>query len=206
MTTPPTAYPSRTTLTAVVAVCACLAVNGLLLSPAWLLAPAELFSETAAHPAFALTQRISWVLVSALLVLVPPLLRVGPHRAPPTWLVPVAQLALAGQATTHFTQGFVAPWLAQVQPGLLDIPGGALQAAMIGLWVAFAVAMVVVAVVLRRAGHSLPGCVLMGVGALAVSGFGPIGAGVLAIGLGLVTLRLLPCRSSTTVSPAPAAA
>ena len=93
MTTPPTAYPSRTTLTAVVAVCAGLAVNGLVLSPAWLLAPAELFSETAAHPAFALTQRISWVLVSALLVLVPPLLRVGPHRAPPAWLVPVAQLA-----------------------------------------------------------------------------------------------------------------
>ncbi|WP_134772716.1 hypothetical protein [Ornithinimicrobium flavum] len=206
MTTQPTAYPSRNVLTAVVAVCAGLAVNGLVLSPAWLLAPAELFSQTAANPAFALTQRISWVLVTALLVLMPPLLRVGPRRTPPAWLVPVAQLALAGQATTHFAQGFVAPWLAQVQPNLLDIPGGAFQAVSIGIWVAFAVAMVVVAVVLRRAGHSTVGCVLMAVGAAAVSGFGPIGAGLLAVGLGLVALRLLPGRSPAPVSPAPATA
>lgn len=206
MTTPPTAYPSRSTLTAVVAVCAGLAVNGLVLSPVWLLAPAELFSQTAAHPAFALTQRISWVLVTALLVLVPALLRAGPRRTPPPWLTPVAQLALAGQATTHFTQGFVAPWLAQVQPNLLDIPGGAFQVASIALWVGFAVAMVVVAVVLQRAGHSTVGCVLMAVGAAAVSGFGPIGAGVLAVGLGLVALRLLPGRSQVPVSPAPASA
>lgn len=70
----------------------------------------------------------------------------------------------------------------------------------------FAVAMVVVAVVLQRAGHSTVGCVLMAVGAAAVSGFGPIGAGVLAVGLGLVALRLLPGRSQVPVSPAPASA
>lgn len=179
------------TLTLLVATCTALALNGLVLGPVWLLTPAELFSETAALPSFALSQRLSWVLTTAMVVLAPAVAVAGPRRTVPVWLVPLAQLALAAQAATNFAMGFVAPWLARVEPRLLDIPGGTFQVAMTAVWIAFIVAMVVLAVSLWRAGHSRVACVLVALGAVAVPGAGPIGSGVLAVGFGIVALGRL---------------
>ena len=191
---------STRTLMLLLATCAALALNGLVLGPMWLFAPAELFSETVDVPAFALSQRISWALNTALIVLVPAVLGAGPRRTPPSWVLPVVQLGLAGQAATNFVVGFTAPWLAQVEPYLLDIPGGTFQAATTAVWIAFIVTMVLLAVFLWRAGHSRVACVLVALGAVAIPGVGPIGAGVLATGLGVVAFRQL--RAARREEPA----
>lgn len=163
--------------------------RGFILGPMWLLAPSETFSGTVAVPAFALSQRISWALLTALVVLVPTLLTAGRRGAPPAWLTPLAQLALSAQAATAFVMGFVAPWLAGVAPHALDVTGGGtFQLAMTAVWVAFILVMVVTATALWRGGHSRPGAVLAVIGALVTPGAGPIGSGILAVGLGLVAL------------------
>ena len=174
---------------ALLAVCAALALNGLVLGPVWVLTDVETFSRTAALPAFALSQRISWALLTLLVVLVPVLLRPGRRGAPPAWATPLLQIALGAQAATNFVMGFVAPWLAEVAPQTLDVPGGTFQLATTIVWVGFIVVMVVTAVVLWRAGHSRVGAVLAAVGAVAIPGVGPLGTGVLALGLGLAARR-----------------
>lgn len=179
------------TLTALVATCATLALNGLVLGPMWLLTPTQLFSETAALPTFALSQRLSWLLMTVMIVLAPAILGRGPRRTPPAWCVPLVQLALAAQAATNYTMAFVAPWLAQAEPSLLDVPGGTFQVVTTAVWIGFIVAMVVLAVVLWRAGHSRVACVLVAVGAVGIPGVGPIGSGILATGLGVIALGQL---------------
>lgn len=187
--------PTQTTVSrarvALLAVCAGLAINGLVLGPSWLLAPAQTFSDTAAVPTFALSQRISWVLLLALVPLVPVLLSPGRRGTPPAWLAPVVQVGVAAQACTVYVTSFVAPWLVQHEPYLLDIPGGTFQWVTTAVWVSFMGVMVVVAVALWRAGHSRVGAVLAVLGAVATPGIGPIGTGVLAVGLGLVALGQL---------------
>ncbi len=185
------------------AVCAGLAANGLALGPTWLLAPSETFSDTVAVPTFALNQRISWVLLLALVPLVPVLLSPGRRGTPPAWLVPVTQAGLAAQACTVFAMSFVAPWLARTEPSLLDVPGGAFQWAMTAVWVAFMLVMVVVATALWRAGHSRAGAALAVLGAVATPGVGPIGTGVLAVGLGLVVLGQLRAAARPADAPQP---
>jgi hypothetical protein len=190
-TTAPTTPEATTEATtdrrriALLGVCAALALNGLVLGPLWVLTDVATFSQTAALPAFAVSQRISWALLTVLVVLVPTLVRPGRRGTPPSWAVPLLQVALAAQAATSFVMGFVAPWLAEVAPQTLDVPGGTFQLATTVVWVAFIIVMVVIAAVLWRAGHSRVGAVLAAVGALAIPGVGPLGTGVLALGLGL---------------------
>lgn len=191
---------STRTLTALLATCAALAVNGLVLGPMWLTLPGE-FSDTAGTTAFALSQRLTWALLTVLVVLVPALLATGPRRRPPAWLAPLAQLALASQAATAFVMGFVAPWLAGVAPHTLDVPGGGLQLAMTMVWIGFVLAMVVLAVGLWRAGHSRVGAVLVLLGGLAIPGAGPVGAAVLAIGLGVATVAQLRAAQREVLDP-----
>lgn len=190
------------------AVCAGLILNGFVLGPIWLLTPADTFSETAALPSFALSQRLSWGLLTILVLLVPAMLGPGRRGPLPRWVVPVLQLALVAQAATNFAMGFVAPWLAAEEPRLLDIPGGSFQFAMTAIWIGFIVATIAVAVTAWRAGHSRMGAGLMILGALAIPGVGPIGTGLLALGLGLVAARQarlsaqLPVAASAAGAPA----
>lgn len=181
---------SRRDLTALAIVSALLAVNGLILGPMWLVTPGA-FSDTVATPAYAVSQQASWILLTLLIVLLPALTGAG-RRTLPAWAVPVAQIALAAQAATHFTQGFVLPWLYTVAPEVLDLTaGGTLQLTMTVIWVVFVVAGVTLAVLLWRAGASRTGAVLMILGALATPAVGPIGAGILGLGLVLVAVRAL---------------
>lgn len=193
MTTTRQRPSSPTTLPhlALLAVLGALVLNGFVLGPIWLLAPAETFSDTASVPAFAWSQSLSWVLLTLLIPLVPRLVRAGRRGTPPTWVVPLTQVTLALQATTHFNQGVVVRWLLPQQPELLDstqVSGDILAMSMISIWVTFMVSMVVLAVTLWRAGHSRVGALLMGVGALGTPVAGPVGAGLLALGLLVVTL------------------
>lgn len=194
---------TRRSLTALVAICGALVLNAFVLSPFWILAPAEKFTDTASVPAFTWSQGISWLLLTLLIPVVPALVRAS-GRAP-AWIVPVVQVALAMQAATHFVQGFVMAWLLPLAPEVLDLTtdGGALQVAMFAIWVFFLVTNVAFAVVLWRAGQSRIGAVLMAVGAVVTPVFGPFGAGLLALGLTLVAVRAL--RSRTEVAaPEPA--
>lgn len=97
------------------------------------------------------------------------------------------------------------PWLASVAPDVLDITdGGTLQTTMMVVQVAFLVVNVTFAVTLWRAGHSKLGAVLMILGALAIPAVGPIGAGLVGLGLALVALGAL--RSASPVRTAAHAA
>lgn len=193
-------------LIALLTVGALLAVNGLVLGPMWLVVPGQ-FSATVASPAYVISQQVSWALLTVLIVLVPVLAKTG-RRSLPAWIIPLAQIALAAQAALHFTQGFVLPWLAGVAPEVLDITdGGSLQLTMTVVQIAFLVVNVAFAVTLWWAGHSKTGAVLMMLGALAVPAVGPIGAGVLGLGLALVALRALRLRTrQDAVALAPVAA
>lgn len=193
---------SRRSLTAFGAICAALVLNAFALSPLWILAPAETFTDTASIPAFFWSQGFSWLLLTLLIPLVPAIVRAVPTlradgRTVPGWIVPAVQIALAMQAATHFVQSFVMAWLLPLAPEVLDLTtdGGALQVVMTAIWVFFLVTNVAFAVVLWRAGHSRVGAVLMALGAVVTPVFGPFGAGLLALGLALVTLRELRSRS-----------
>jgi hypothetical protein len=179
-------------LLALLVVCTALAVNAFVLGPMWILAPAEQFSDTVAIPAFAHSQRASWLLLTLLVPLVPSLVRPGRRGTPPAWVAPVVQVALAAQAATHFVQGFVLPWLLPVAPEAIDLTtdGGALKIALITVWVFFLAVNLTFAVTLWRAGHSRLGAVLMGLGAVVTPAFGPFGAGLLAVGLGVQALTI----------------
>lgn len=192
---------ARRSLTALVAICGALVLNAFVLSPFWILAPAEKFTDTASIPAFAWSQRFSWLLLTLLIPVIPALVRAA-RRSTPTWIIPVVQVALAMQAATHFVQGFVMSWLLPLAPEVLDLTtdGGALQIAMFAIWVFFLVTNVAFAVVLWRAGHSRIAAVLMAVGAVVTPVFGPFGAGLLALGLTLIALGALRSRSA---APAP---
>lgn len=185
----PTAATTRRRLTALLATCAVLAVNGLVLGPIWLSKPGE-FSDTVAVPAYGVSQAVSWVGLTLLIVLVPVVARLrADRRSLPTWTVPLVQLALVLQATAHFQQALPTTWLADVAPEVLNITNGGLFMWMMqGIQVVFLLVMVTFAVTLWWAGHSKIGAVLMMLGAIVTPVLGPIGAGVLAIGLGLVVL------------------
>lgn len=186
---PPKGHPMTSTdrsRTALLAVCAGLALNGLLLGPIWLFTTTTTFSQTAALPMFAVSQRISWILLTLLVPLVPGLCRPGRRGSTPSWLPSLLQVAFAAQAATAFVMGFVAPWLAEVAPETLDRSGGTFQVATTAIWVAFALVAVVAGVCFWRAGLSRVGALVAVVGALVTPGVGPIGSGILAIGLGLV--------------------
>ena len=188
---------TRRPLLALVAVCAALAVNGLVLGPLWLVTPGD-FSDTVASPAYVSSQRISWALLTVLILLIPTILRLaGPRATPPAWVIPLAQIALAMQAATHFVQGFVLPWLEPLAPEILNVTaGGTLQVAMFAIQAFYLVAMASAAVTLWRAGHSRVGSVLMILGAVVAPGVGPIGHGIFAIGLGLIALAALRSHST----------
>lgn len=188
---------SRRSLTALVAICGALVLNAFVLSPFWILAPAEKFTDTASIPAFAWSQRFSWLLLTLLIPVIPALVRVARRGTPPTWIVPVVQVALAMQAATHFVQGFVMPWLLPLAPEVLDLTtdGGALQVVMFAIWVFFLVTNVAFAVVLWRAGFSRICAVLVAVGAVVTPVFGPFGAGLIALGLALVAVGALRWRA-----------
>lgn len=190
---------SRRRLLALVAVSALLVVNAFVLSPLWILAPAEEFTDTGAVPAFGLTQTISWLLVSALVVLLPAVVRPGPHGAPPAWVLPVAQLAYTAQAATHFVQGVLIVWLVPLVPEVLNQTGqGWADVALIGSWIAFLVANVVLAISFWRSGHGRIVPVLMALGAVTTPVVGPFGAGLVAAGLGLAAVRTLRSGSRET--------
>lgn len=190
---------ARRSLIALVAVCAALALNGLVLGPLWLVTPGE-FSDTVASPAYAYSQRISWALLTVLIVLLPAVLGLAGRRGtPPAWVVPLAQGALAMQAATHFVQGFVLPWLEPLAPEVLNLTeGGLMQIMMFAIQGFYLVAMTTVGVTLWRAGHSPLGSVLMILGAVVTPGVGPIGHGIFAMGLLVITVRALRSR---TVAP-----
>lgn len=175
-----------------------LAVNAFVLAPLWILAPAEAFSDTAATPAFGWSQRASWLLLTLLVPLLPSLFVAGRRGTPPAWLAPVVQVAFAAQATTHFFQGFVTTWLLPRAPEVLDLPfqGDPLEVATVGIWVFFLVANVAFAVALWRAGHNIVGAGLMALGAVATPTIGPLGAGLLAVGIGIIAIAALRSRTS----------
>lgn len=173
---------NRRSLTGLVVTGSLLALNGLALGPIWLVVPGR-FSDTVATPAYAISQQVSWALLTVLIVLVPSLASAGRRPFAP-WIIPVVQVALAAQAATHFVQGFVLPWLLTVAPVAVDrTDGGTLQVAMTTIWIAYLLVIVTFAVALWRAGASRPGAVLMLLGALATPAVGPIGAGLLGLGL-----------------------
>lgn len=200
-----TTTPLDLRLVALITVCALLVVNAFVLSPLWIFHPAELFTDTAAAPAYFVTMRLSWLLVSVLVLLLPALVRPGPRGAPAAWVLPLAQIAFAAQAATFFAQGFFVSWLLPIAPEVLNRTG--LDRASVGLglaWVLFLVANLVLAISLWRAGHSRIASVLMILGALGTPVFGPFGAGALALGLGLHAVRAL--RSDAPVQiPVPTA-
>ena len=174
-----------------------LALNGFVLGPLWLFGGGETFAETASSWAFALSHRLSWVLLTGLVVVVPSLLANGTRRPAAGWAAPLAQVAFAAQAATAFALGFVAPWLADVAPSLLDVSGGSFQVASTAVWIGFILSMVALAVALARTGglgRLAPA--LVAVGALAVPGAGPLGAGVVGLGLGLAARARLRRSSS----------
>ena len=200
-------HPTRSLLaTAVIGLL--MAVNGFVLGPLWLFGGGATFSETAASWPFALSQQLSWLLLTAALVAVPEVLRGGTRREAPGWARPLLTVALSAQAATAFVMGFVAPWLAEVEPRLLDIGGGSFQLAMTLVWIGFVLAMAVVGVVLARTGGlGLVAPALVVVGALAVPGAGPVGVGLLGLGLALAgraRLRHAAPTSAATTSPRPA--
>ncbi len=196
-------------LTALVVIGTLAALNGLALSPLWLFGGGETFAETAASWPFHTSQRLAWVLFTAMAVVVPSLLGAGTRRDAPPWAGPLVQVALSAQAATAFAMGFVAPWLAEVSPPLLDAEdGGMFLLAMTGVWVGFLVAMVVFAVVLARTGGiGAPAVAMILVGSLLTPGIGPLGAGLAGAGLALAARRRLraaqpPTPASTVDSPA----
>lgn len=187
-------------LVALVAICGALVLNGFVLGPLWILAPAEEFSDTASVPAFGWSQGISWFLLTLLIPLVPTLVRVGGSRTPPAWVAALVQIALAVQAVSHYVQGFVLTWLTPQAPEIVNATdGGMLQASMFTIWAFFMVAMVVFAVTLWRAGHNRIGALLMLLGAVATPAIGPLGAGLLALGLGIITVQALRAGSQDSL-------
>lgn len=114
-------------------------------------------------------------------------------RTLPGWLLRGLLVAVMLQAATVFTQAFVAPFLAEAAPAALDIDGfNTFAAAMTGIWVLWIIALVTLAVVaaVRRV-MGIGSAVLIGVGALIIPMFGPVGAVPIGIGLGLWGLRIL---------------
>lgn len=177
-----------TALRAVAVLGLLVAANGLVLSPMWLLDGAETFSETAASWEFATSQRISWLLLTLLVPVVPALAGGGTRSR----MALVVQVDLTAQAATAFAMGFVAPWLAGVEPDLLDRSGGAFQVAMTAVWLLNIGVLVAFAIALARTpGAGRVGPVLLAVGALVVPGAGPVGWGLMGLGLAVVARRLL---------------
>ncbi|MCK0110719.1 hypothetical protein MWU75_00990 [Ornithinimicrobium sp. F0845] len=185
------------TQSVVIAVLGALVLNAFVLSPFWILAPAEEFSDTASVPAFGWAQGISWFLLTLLIPLVPALVHAGQRGTPPAWVVPLVQIALALQAVSHYVQGFVLTWLTPQAPEIVNATdGGMLQVSMFGIWVFFMVAMIVFAITLWRAGHSRVGAVLMILGAISTPAIGSFGAGLLALGLLIITVLSLRSRAA----------
>lgn len=200
----PTSHRSQI---AVLVILLVLAVNGFTLGAAGLLTPAETFSDTAALPAFSISQTVSWLLLTLLVPLVPSLFVPGRRGTPPAWLMPVVQVVFALQAATHFFQGMVAHWLSSKAPEVLDLPftWEPLEIVTVGIWIAFLITNVTFALALWRAGHSVVGAVLMALGAVATPAIGPLGAATFALGLGIITLSALRSRSADAhVVPEPA--
>lgn len=180
----------RPGLRALIVLSGILAVNGLVLGPIWLATPG-LFSDTVASPAYVVSQRVSWAALTALVVLIPVVAAAG-RRPLPEWAISLAQIAFALQATLHFVQGFVLPWLLTVARDALDLTdGGLLQTTMLVIQIGYIIAIVTFAVMLWRSGRSKTGAILMVLGALVTPAVGPIGAGVLGIGLALVAVAEL---------------
>src|SRR5699024_5487947 len=121
-------------------------------------------------------------------------------RPPPAWVAALVQIALAAQAASHYVQGFVLTWLTPQAPEIVNATdGGMLQASMFTIWAFFMVAMVVFAVTLWRAGHNRIGALLMLLGAVATPAIGPLGAGLLALGLGIITVQALRAGSQDSL-------
>lgn len=194
---------TRRSLVALVVICGALVVNAFVLAPFYMMAPSDTFSDTAAIPAFAWSQRFSWLLLTLLIPVLPALVHSPRRGTSPVWIVPVVQIAFSMQAMAHVIQGFVMPWLAPLAPDVVDYDdGGALFLLSISVWVFFLVANVAFAVLLWRSGHSKLGAVLMIIGAVATPAIGPFGAGLLALGMGLIAWQALRSRGIAAAAAA----
>jgi hypothetical protein len=125
-----------------------LLVNGALVGIPWLVAPAEAFSDTAAMWQYAVYQQVFLVALVGLALLLPTLgrLTAPDGRRLAGWVVPVLTVGVLLQAATTFVQGFVAPFLATVSPGALDLEdGGLFAASMTVAWLIFLVSLAALA-------------------------------------------------------------
>lgn len=145
----------------------------------------------------------------ALLVAVPRLADVvSPDgRRLPSSALTGALLATALYAATQFMQVTVTPDLAKTAPAALDEAGGFTMVGLIGSWLLFLVAWVLVgAVGMHRRVVSVPAGILLIVGAVAQPVIGPLAALPLGIGF-LVVARATTARSVLpSDAPAPAVA
>jgi hypothetical protein len=143
----------------------------------------------------------------ALLVAVP---RLGAVSSPdgrrlPSWALTAAMLATALYAATQFVQVTVTPDLAETAPVALDETGGFTMAGLLGSWVLFLVAWVLVgAVGMRRRVFSTPAGIFVIIGAIAQPVIGPVAALPLGIGLLLVARATAGATRPAELAPATA--
>ncbi|WP_432558825.1 hypothetical protein [Granulicoccus sp. GXG6511] len=165
---------TRRSLLTIIGITALLCVNAFVLSPLWILHPAEVFTDTAQAPTYFPTMRISWILLTIQVILLPALVRPGAKGTPPGRVLPLAQLGFATQAATLFYLGFFDSWLLPIAPEVLDLTDlGILGVGLNVVWVFYMVANVILAVALWRAGHSRVASVLMALGAVSTPFWAP---------------------------------
>ncbi len=143
----------------------------------------------------------------SLLVAVP---RLGGVTSPdgrrlPSWLSTAAMLATALYAATQFVQVTVTPDLAETAPAALDETGGFTMVGLLGSWLLFLVAWVLVGVLgMRRRVLSLPAGIFVIIGAVAQPVIGPVAALPLGIGLLLVARATVGATRPAQLAPATA--
>ncbi|TFV66173.1 UNVERIFIED_ORG: hypothetical protein E4P37_07020 [Bacillus sp. AZ43] len=153
------------------------------------------FSEIAGGGVHLALYSLTLAAVLALLVAVPRLgaLRAADGRRLPEPVLAAALVATALYGATQYVQVFVATFLSETAPAALDVSGGMLMAGMVGSWVVFLVAWVVLgAVALVRRVLPRPTAILLIAGAVAQPVVGPLAA--LPLGMALV----LAARSAAT--------
>jgi hypothetical protein len=125
----------------------------------------------------------------------------------PDGLLTGALLATALYAATQFVQVSVTPDLADTAPVALDETGGFTMVALIGSWLLFLVAWVLVAAVgMRRRVLPMPAGVLLVLGAVAQPLIGPLAALPLGAGLLLVARSTATRGTGALVEPSAVAA
>ena len=199
-----TAPPTRRTGTALAVIGALLIANGAWYTPLMFSAGTEQkFSETGATWQFQAFYVASLVILVALALITPALAglvgRTG--RQLPGWLPGLLTMAVVLQTATVYAQAFVVPHLADVAPAALDNEQiDAFAVSMLGIWVAYSLAWIAVAVLgaIRRL-VPIGSAVLIGLGALVIPVIGP--GGSVLIGSGLLSWALLRLLRSPVEAP-----